>query len=223
MIVSRLGRTGLDSARGVARWAIPWVVACCSGLGLGCAKPVEPPVPEPRIVHPTGIYRHAYIQLEMPGQIGPFERIYVTEYDPDRANVSGHYEAADPYRGVATIYVYPANADAAPPDRAAFIGHFELMSAHVRRIHPLAKPIREGGAEMEVNGFTLQGAHASFLLPDHPAFDGPVDSHLYLFALDGWYLKFRFSHSEALAADLIPHEQRFIESITWPVPDDALP
>ena len=214
------GGSDLDSARAAARRAIPWLVGCYAVLGLGCTTPVDQPIPEPRILHPTGIYRHAYIQLEMPEQIGPFQRTYVTEYDPDRANVSGHYDAADPYRSVATVYVYPANADVAPPDRASFIEHFEQMSAHVRQIHPLAKSIRSGGAEMEVNGFTLQGAHARFLLPDHPSFGGPVDSHLYLFALDGWYLKFRFSHPEGLAADLIPHEKRFIESITWPVPGD---
>ncbi|MCH8243102.1 MAG: hypothetical protein IH897_10905 [Planctomycetes bacterium] len=135
--------------------------------------------------------------------------------------MAGHYSLAGSLRGAATIYLYPANANASPPDRDAFIAHFEQTKSDVILGSPLATFLQSGGVEAKINGFELAGAHARYLLPEHPMLSGPVDSHLYLFVLDGWYLKFRFSHPEDISDEVIPMEQRFISSVTWPVPDEA--
>jgi hypothetical protein len=185
------------------------------------ATPVDPVgIPPATRVDPVGTYRHAFTGLALPERYGDFVRLYVTEYDPDKANVSGHYRDAA-IRSNATVYHYPATADLSPPSREEFIAHFEQTMGDVMHQKPRAKLLASGGYEAIVNGFQLAGAHARFTLPAPEALYVPTDSHLYLFALDGWYLKFRFSHPETATKVAIEKEQEFIEAVEWPVPGAA--
>lgn len=191
-----------------------------AALLVSCTTPTEPAAPfEPRVLRPDGEYRHAYTELAFPERSGPFRRLYVKEYDPDRANVSGHYAVPMIAPGAATIYHYPATFDASPPSREEFIAHFERAKAEVLRVYPGAMLVWSGGIEQEINGFRLSGAHARYTLHGRSISSGTIDSHLYLFALGGWYLKFRFSHPYELSADLIPQERQFMSSTSWPIPD----
>lgn len=182
----------------------------------GCATPSAPP--DTVRVHPSGTYRHAFTELALPESYAGFTRLHVTEYSPDKSNVSGHYND-EGIPSAATIYHYPATADVSPPTREELLAHFEQTMGDVTRHTPAAELLGSGGVTATINGFDLSGAHARFRLPAHPAFPGEVDSHLYLFALDGWYLKFRFSHPETVAETAIPREHEFIAAVRWPVPD----
>ena len=175
----------------------------------------------PQTFQPDGLYRHAFIQLEFPAQVDIFDRLYVTQYDPDGANVSGHYAAPRSFPSQGTIYVYPATFDLSAPSLEEFVAHFEQIKSNVDEASPGAELTESGGISMEINGYELGGAHARYTLRDHPVYEGPVDSHLYLFALDGWYLKFRFSHPSRIAEEIIPHEHAFISSTRWPTPDSV--
>lgn len=164
---------------------------------------------------------HVFTQLEMSERIGLFERDYVTEYDPDAVNVSAHYSGPRSLPALATVYHYPATADVTPPSAEEVSGHFERLMSDVGRASPGAELIGTHIVRFEVNGFDLRGAHARFSLTDHPTFAGPVDSHLFLFSLDGWYLKFRFSHPMEIADDVIPLEAEFISATKWPIPEES--
>ena len=188
-------------------------------LAVGCVSPNADDEPfQPRKVRPAGPYLHAYTELVFPERSGLFERAYVTEYDPGRANVSGHYSSPASLPSIATVYHYPATAEGSAPSAEEFLAHFEQTKADVRQAWPAAALTHSGGVTAEINGFSLNGAHARFSVY-HTAFEGEADSHLYLFALDGWYLKFRFTHPVAIADEIIPMERRFIGATTWPIPD----
>ncbi len=90
----------------------------------------------------------------------------------------------------------------------------------VERENPSAQVTSKGGIEAMINGFEMSGAHARFTIADFPAYSGPTESHLYLFALGGWYLKFRLSHPAEIASEVSPREKAFIESFTWPIPEE---
>ena len=193
------------------------------GLALGvagCASPDGSPQPfEPKTVQPEGTYRHAYIALEIPERSGPFQRTHVTVYDPLGADVSGHYASGPDLPIAATIYVYPATPDASSPSREQFVEHFEQTKSDVFRVSPGSTLVRSGGVDGTMNGLELSGAHAQYALPSYPGLSGEVDSHLYLFVLDGWYVKFRFTHPMEVAEEAIALEQEFIASTTWPLPE----
>ena len=141
------------------------VIACIVGLAvnLSCASSIDPGPFKPKTIRRAGTYQHDFIKLEFPNRIGQFERTHITEYDRDRANVAGHYSLAGSLRGAATIYLYPANANASPPDRDAFIAHFEQTKSDVILGSPLATFLQSGGVEAKINGFELAGAHARYL------------------------------------------------------------
>ena len=183
-------------------------------IAQGC-----PTVPVKRQFNPEGVYRHSFTQLAFPEQSGSFDRMYVTEFDPDSTDVAGHYRGPTALPIVATVYHYPATAGAAAPTEEEFIAHFEQTKRDVTQTYPGVRITHSGGVVAKINSFELSGAHASFSIPDFPAYAGPADSHLYLFALDGWYLKFRFSHPAEVASDALPREHDFIESFTWPIPE----
>jgi hypothetical protein len=201
-------RSGIRGMRGLAATVAILLVGCTT------RGPSEPPAPTR--LYPEGTYRHAFIGLEFPERTASFERAYVTEYDPQKANVSGHYwDRSVPV--AATSYVYPATDDASRPTRQAFLDHFGQARADVERATPQAKEMSAGPTRMKINGFELAGLHARFQLP--PAGQsGTLDSHLDLFPLDGWYLKFRFSHPWEAREEAIESEREFIRSVRWPVP-----
>lgn len=188
------------------------LLAACAG------SPPPGAGPAPGRVLPVGTYRHAFTELALPPQLGSFERLYVTEYDPEKANVSGHYQD-DAIPSAATVYHYPANATVTPPTNEEFVAHFAQTMQDIEGANATAERVSMASVEATINGFRLTGAHARFRLPEHPAFYGPADSHLYLFALDGWYLKFRFSHPDHTAGVAIEEERKLIQRIEWPIPE----
>jgi hypothetical protein len=182
--------------------------------GLACAQ-----LPGPRTITRPGPYRHAYTELLFAEHLGRFDRLYITEYTPDASNVSGHYQGPRALPSNATVYLYPATPDASRPHEKQVLAHFEQAKNDIRSVHPAATLGSEEILTTAINGFELNGLHAVYTLPKFPLYDGLSESHIYLYVLDGWYLKFRFSHPQSISTEVSAYEREFISAFTWPTPE----
>lgn len=173
----------------------------------------------PRRLEPDGPYLHPATSLEYPVRSGVFSREYVTEYDPDGFNSSGHYSSPRTLLITATVYHYPANATASPPTPEEFVDHFEQVLGDISRNTPAGRRLKTEWERHVINSFELNGLHSVFEFERFHDYSGPVRSHAYLFALEGWYLKFRFTHPADIDEGAVEHEVDLIRSIRWPRPD----
>ena len=185
-------------------------------LGLwGCATPP----PQPQDIEVSGTYTHVMTELAFPQAQGAFIREFVTRYDPGAFNVSGTYRAIAPYAAIATLYHYPATSDLSPPSPEEVVQHFQQVRDNLTRGNPGAVPRSHTALQARINGFELYGLSASYSVEEFPALGGPVITWVYLFPLDGWYLKYRFTHVAEDEEFLVPLEQEFISLTRWPLPE----
>ena len=86
---------------------------CILSLTASSTRPAAATAVE---LHPTGDFTHSKAGFVMPEKIEGFQRVQVTQYDETGANISAGYnsvpEGGDRWPIVATLYVYPARADA---------------------------------------------------------------------------------------------------------------
>ena len=183
-------------------------------LLVGCAS-------SPRVnVIPSGeTFHHKYTGLEFPLAIGGYVRNSVNSYDPDSVNVSGNYNTRFPNYALATIYHYPATEDGSPPSRETITKHFEQVRDDLTQARSDSTLRAASPIEHEINGFTLSGGMAEYDVPSFKGFDGPVRSSIYLFAIGGWYLKYRFTHSPSSADFIVPLQNEFMTLTRWPAPE----
>jgi hypothetical protein len=180
-----------------------------------CATPES----GPRRVVPDGIYHHIATGLEFPQRSGVFERLYVTEYDSQGLDVSGHYQSPLSLGIIATVYHYPATSDLSPPTRGQVYEHLRQIERDVEVVTRGAEHVGDSVETFAINGISIDCVHAEYRLPALGTAEGRFLSHVYLFVLGGWYLKFRISYPEDAPDEVHEHCRRFIESIRWPIPE----
>ena len=193
-------------------FAVGFTVACAGAFG-------PPEAFSPRRVELTGTYVHPGTSLEYPERIGVFRRLFVTEYDPDGYDSSGHYASPESLLITARVYHYPATVDVTPPTSDEFVDHYAQVLADITSSTAGGKLIGTEWEPREINSFELNGLHSIFEFEEFGTYHAPVRSHVYLYVLDGWYLKFRFTHPADIDVGATEHEVKLIESIRWPRPD----
>ena len=151
---------------------------------------------------PSGeIFTHEQSGLCFPSTVVAFERNSIHRYDEYGLNISVGYHIL---RGgprmqelQATAYVYPRPHPQADPLKD-LDAHWPELLANVSKIHPDPQPIR--GAQFPVAGWLAQHQGRGMVLGYQDVWSprGPLAtlSHLYLFARDRWYLKYRVSYPE---------------------------
>jgi hypothetical protein len=183
---------------------------------LGCATPhVQENLPLD--FYPEGDYQHVITGLTFPTEIGWYKRTRVSRYDTEFYNVSGHYELEGPPWGIATVYHYPAAADGSFPTYSEIYSEFEAAKRDLLLTRESATLISESDSQAMVNGMSLLGHTAAYSLDQPENIDGAMVSTLYLYTVENWFLKFRFTHWEIESPRVVPHEKDFIETIQWPI------
>ena len=175
----------------------------------------------PRRVEPSGVYKHVITELEYPERIGVFRRQYVTEYDADGYDAAGHYGTPTTLGITATVYHYPATATAVAPTDEEFSNHFKQVHQEVLRSAEGGTMLSVEAETHEVNSFSLQGMHSVYAFDSLRGYNAEVRSHLYLFVLDGWYLKFRFTYPSEIDEGGRGHAAEMIRLMKWPIPPPA--
>ena len=69
-----------------------------------------------------------------------------------------------------------------------------------------------------INGVELPGMHAVFRHDTSSALPYPLESHLWLFAVGDWYLKFRVTSPQEETPTSLEAQKRFIASFEWQQP-----
>jgi len=198
-------------------------VAVATILSAACtSSPESASGPDPwsgvREFAPTGPYAHRLTGLVLPEQVGQFERTHVSHYDPEGFNISGHYRIAE-HRTIATIYHYPGTANGSLLTLEQLAEHFESAKRDVYLHRPGAQSVHDVMLSLVINGMELPGHHAVFQFEELPWFEEPAESHVWLFMVGNWYLKFRFTHPTEKSALVFVSEQGFIASFKWPIPE----
>jgi hypothetical protein len=189
---------------------------------LGCSTPQTASF-SPTTFTPQGDYQHVITGLKFPREVGRYERHHVSRYDQEFHNVSGHYELRAPNWGIATIYHYPASGDGSFPTYAELESKFEEAKRDIAFTRSGATLVSEAESLASVNGASLKGRKATYSVDWPDDDEGPITSSLYVYALENWYLKFRFSHAESDSQHAARLEMEFIEAIRWPIPGGGSP
>ena len=157
------------------------LAACTSAPGL----PAEIEVAQGEL------YEHPYTNLILPARAGIFVRESVTQYDPDGFDFSGHYTSRM-VGTTATVYFYPGtNSPSLSKEEVA--SHIDRVKADIMRLSPFARLLDQEAGEFTLGDVKKWGYHARFELPSFRGVDEPIESHLYLFPVGQWFVKFRVS------------------------------
>jgi len=183
---------------------------------LACSGP--PPLPsEPTEVRPFGPYHHRTTGLVVPERVGSFERRGVTRYDPGGFSISARYESIEP-QATLTFYHYPAGGSREHSALHDLEENFESAKHTGYRDTWRARLVHEQRVTFEINGIEVPGVHAVFRYPLSKQRVETVESHLWLFAVGNWYLKFQASSPREEARAAFEAQKRFIRSVEWVVP-----
>lgn len=183
---------------------------------LACAGP--PPVAsDPVEFEPSGPYLHRITGLVVPERVGSFERRAVTRYDPEGFSVSARYESREP-RAVVRFHHYPASGDGPFPALEGLRAQFESAKHAAYRNTWRAQFVHEQRIDFVINGVELPGMHAVFRHDTSSALPYPLESHLWLFAVGDWYLKFHVTSPQEEAPTSFEAQKRFIASFEWQQP-----
>ena len=183
---------------------------------LACSGPA-PVGAGPAQLRPSGAYLHSVTGLVVPERVGPFERRAVTRYDAEGFSISARYESVEPHTSL-IFHHYPAgSADGraalenlrAQFERAKHEGYHDMWRAQL---------VHERQVEFVINGVEVPGAHAVFRYPLSRQRRDPIESHLWLFAVGPWYLKFHSTSPQEEAHASFEAQKRFIRSFEWVPP-----
>ena len=185
-----------------------------AGLLLALAGCATPPAPPPgtaalglalrqaavasALVAEGSVLRHGASGMVFPVEVAGFRRGMPHVYDAVGLDVSSGYTLAA-LRGpvVATVYVFPAPANAA--GTAALEALFAKYKAEVAASHGGAKPVAEASAPPPPGAGGAEGRHARFAYAD--MFAGArraLRSELFVFCCiaPGWALEYRFTYTQ---------------------------
>jgi hypothetical protein len=193
-----------------------WLLVSLLALFAACVSPTGP-----RRIEESGPYSHVVTELGFPERVGVFRRTHVTEYDPDGYNASGHYQSPRTLLITATVYHYPANQTASPPAGDEFNNHFRQVVSEIDQATPGGRRLETESVTYNVNSFSLTGLHTAYEYDRFHGYNSEVKTHIYLFILDGWYLKFRFTHPADIDEGATAEEVKMIEAMSWPIPPAA--
>jgi hypothetical protein len=190
-----------------------WLLLLLAISVTACAGPSGP-----RRIEEAGPYTHVSTDLVFPEKIGVFRRQYVTEYDEEGYDASGHYQSPRTLLITATVYHYPANQTASPPTNDEFVSHFRQVVGDVDRTTPGGRLVTTEKVTYEINTFNFTGLHSAYAYDSFRGYNSDVRTHIYLFVLDGWYLKFRFTHPADVDEGATIEEINMMKAMKWPIP-----
>jgi hypothetical protein len=169
---------------------VAWAVALALGLA-GCPRATPPGA---TAIKAAGTWSHAASGLQFPDRLGAARRSGITQFDQRGADVGVGYdhEVADAMVAF-TVYVRPPVA-LATGEPATLAQQFELEKDVIVRAHAGASEASSEPMTFARNGQSVSGFAAE--LSFHDVFAGrrqPLVSRLYLFAADGWVVKYRLT------------------------------
>jgi hypothetical protein len=136
------------------------LIVLIAGVLAGCELPQQN-VPVARSETPREeVYTHTPSGFKFPWQIKGFFRLTVTPYDQRGENVGIAYnDVANSIAG--TVFIYPVPQS--DPHRE-LQGHFAALKGEMMAVHPKAKLIEEGTAEIAPAGRVRKGLRAIYTL-----------------------------------------------------------
>jgi hypothetical protein len=187
-------------------------------LALAAAAGWQPAAAQ-QDVAAEGAYVHGPARAVFPTRVGEFRRSQIYRYDESGRDLSASYNLATPAgRLLITVYIYPAAAAAAGPDRARLCDQeFDAVNTAISSQHGNVAPFEQGAA-LKIQGVDrTQGHRSVYRFPG--AFDDRVqeirsEAHLYCYVGGDWLVKYRVSTPVAVKAG--KHVKRFIRNGPWP-------
>ncbi|MCL5076333.1 MAG: hypothetical protein M1136_11940 [Chloroflexi bacterium] len=231
MNVARVTRSVAEQCAFALLLIPPLIFMGCQGAQRPSQGPAsvatQPASQEPSQINVEGPYTHPGLKMRFPERIGDFERGKVLRYDQSEEDVSVGYNLLSPrYPVVATVYVYPgvrvvsigslpkvvAQAKALIEER-----EFSAVKNEILKWYPGATSVTEDEALLDQPGRTLKGRKLTFKFERVVAGTRlPMLSETYLFTLDKWFIKYRFTYPEQ-SHDLATAQIReFMTSLQWP-------
>lgn len=169
------------------------------------------------------VYIHQNTRFSFPGKIGKFKRDNdIRFYDEAGNNFSVPYNLDTPdEKAIGTIYIYPGLKDynvfpipklGQTPEyfiKEQYEGAKESIIERYR-----ARVISEEDIRINRSMLNPSGKRGIF---EYDAVNGEtVKSLLYLFAHNGWIVKYRFTYPSKFDAAVAPQLEKFVESFQWP-------
>jgi len=168
------------------------------------------------------IYTHTPSGFSFPLAIGHFQRDDFKFYNKEGTDLSFTYNLVSPEeKVVGTLYVYPSLREyaVAPVPKFGqtpdwfFNQHYDEIRNDIIDMYQ-AQVISESGYPLD----------RSLLNPDGKKLVIEIDtiggetlfSHLYLFAHQGWFVKYRFTYPSKHNAVIEPEIENFISAFQWP-------
>lgn len=165
---------------------------------------------------PKGPYVHAPSGFVFPESFGKVRRVSVDRFDATGENVGVGYNLEEPGRQVAlTLYVRPP-LQHEDGRLMALAEQFELERQAVVDHHPSAQSGASEAAPATRNAEPSPGLLAAFRFDEVFAYRNQrVDSLLYLFEYEGWFVKYRITHPAAQAAAAGAEARAFVSTFVW--------
>jgi hypothetical protein len=186
--------------------------ACVTSSDKTPDPTIDAPTSDPTMEAPASAYTHDGLGMAFPEAVGGFQQLDVTEYDSAANDVGIGYRNGT-LLIEATVFVYPSRRPTpagSPPDQQ----HFEGVKSEIEAVH-------EGAAVVRANDDTMLaghlGKHASYQF--EAVFAGErreLTSDVYLFGIDDWYIKYRFTYPEDGAESSSAAIRQFMEELGLP-------
>jgi hypothetical protein len=166
-------------------------------------------------LHPTGDFTHSKAGFVMPEKIEGFQRVQVTQYDEPGANISAGYNS-DPEGGnrwpiVATLYVYPA------PAEADLDARFGAILRDIGEQHGGAKPELRKNVLLADGRFAGRYAVFGYEEPwGGQAESVPLRSYVLLYQWKTWWVKWRVTTPAPVDAERMGAIVRLTETLLPP-------
>ncbi len=189
------------------------VVAILVLSTAACAELAPPAGPVAVDVPYDEPFRHGFTNVLFPARAGIFVREGVSRYDVAGFDTSGHYSSRM-IGSVATVYIYPGT-NAESLTMKELFDHYAQVKADVGRRTPGATIVSESRGTFSIGDGELSGLQAVYHLPRFNDVDVPIESHLYLFAVGQWYLKFRISFPIEARDEALAQIQPFLSAMWW--------
>ena len=193
-------------------------------LMCGCPGP-NITVFQPVLIEATGTYTHPGSGMPFPLAAGYFQRVKITQYDPQETDVGVGYNLYSMgYQVAMTVYVYPAQVTSigSPDDvvAAAYASvrksHFEGVKQAITDLHPDAVLVSEGPTTIEQDQMAYPGLKAAFEYEG--SFFGrqqKLGTHAYLFNYGKWFVKYRVTYPKAAEEMALSRIEDFMAKFRW--------
>jgi hypothetical protein len=185
---------------------------CLLSLTASSTRPAAATAME---LHPTGDFTHPKAGFVMPERIGGFQRVEVTQYDETGANISAGYNSVPEDAGrrpiVATLYVYPAGADADLDSR------FEATLHDIGQHHDRVKPELKKNVLLADGRFVGRYAVFGYEEPwGGQAETIPLRSYVLLYQWRTWWVKWRVTTPAPVDAERMRAIVKLTETLLPP-------